>query len=119
MLHDKAAALLELERYQAADEIVEEALGLQPQSRVYGMLCLLWGEIALRQDKFEVAVKRLVKPTYAIEDEEITPPALAKSALAHEKLGDIDKATELRARLKKKFPAYKATTAGTGAALQP
>ncbi len=124
VLRDKAEALLELEFYTAADEIVEQALGLQPQSRVYGMLCLLWGEIALRQDQFETAIKRLVKPTYAIEDEEITPPALAKSALAHEKLGQLDKATELRQRLKKKFPTYKApptadATADTGTALQP
>ena len=48
-----------------------------------------------------------MKPTYAIQDEDITPIALTKSATAHEKLGQADKATELRARLKEKFPSYK------------
>ena len=82
-------------------------LTLQPQSRVYGMLCLLWGEIALRQKHYEQAIQRLIKPTYAIEDEQITPQALLKSAHAHEQLEQGQKAAELRVRLKEKFPAYR------------
>jgi TolA-binding protein len=76
------------------------------KSRVYGQLCILWGEIALRAEEWERATQRLVKPTYAIQDEAITPTALFKSAAAHEALGQNDKAAELRAQLKEKFPRY-------------
>ncbi len=107
VLHDKAVATLVLGEPLEAEKIVEEALSLQPQSRVYGQLCILWGEIALRADEPERAVQRLVKPTYAIDDEEITPTALYKSAKAHEALGQTEKAAELRARLKERFPSYR------------
>lgn len=107
VLHDKAVAHLALGNYRKAETVVEEALGLQPQSRVYGQLCNLWGEIAIRQGEWERAVQRLVKPTYAIDDEDITPTAIYKSARAHQELGQTEKAEELRARLKAKFPAYK------------
>ncbi|MFP6875051.1 MAG: tetratricopeptide repeat protein [Verrucomicrobiales bacterium] len=107
VLHDKGVALLALGRHAEADEAAEDGLTLQPQSRVYGMLCLLWGDIALRQKHYEQAIQRLIKPTYAIEDEQITPQALLKSAHAHEQLEQGQKAAELRVRLKEKFPAYR------------
>jgi TolA-binding protein len=107
VLHDKGVALLALGRHDEAEEAAEDGLTLQPQSRVYGMLCLLWGEVALRQKHYEEAIQRLIKPTYAIEDEQITPQALLKSAHAHEQLEQGQKAAELRARLKDKFPGYR------------
>ena len=107
VLHDKGIALLALGRHDEAEAAAEDGLTLQPQSRVYGMLCLLWGEVALREKRYEQAVQRLIKPTYAIEDEQITPQALLKSAHAHEQLGQVQKADQLRAKLKEKFPAFR------------
>ena len=74
------------------------------------MLCLVWGEIALQQEKYEEAIKRLIKPTYAIEDADITPTALLKSSFAHDKIGESDKAEELLSKLKSKYPNFKAET---------
>ncbi|MCP4847212.1 MAG: tetratricopeptide repeat protein [Verrucomicrobiaceae bacterium] len=106
--HDKGIALLALGRNNEAETAAEDGLTLQPQSRVYGMLCLLWGEVALREKRYEQAVQRLIKPTYAIEDAQITPQALLKSAHAHQQLEQVQKADQLRATLKEKFPNFKA-----------
>lgn len=110
VLHDKSTAMLALKEFNKAEKIVESALSLQPQSRIYGMLCLVWGEIALQQEKYEEAIKRLIKPTYAIEDADITPTALLKSSFAHDKIGESDKAEELLSKLKSKYPNFKAET---------
>ncbi|MEE3175852.1 MAG: tetratricopeptide repeat protein [Verrucomicrobiota bacterium] len=110
VLHDKSAALLALKNFDEAEITVENGLTLQPKSRTYGMLCLLWGEIALQQQEYEKAIQRLVKPTYAIEDEKVTPTALLKSAFAHEKMNQKDKASELRNKLKTKYPKFSPKT---------
>ena len=107
VLHDKSVALLALKKFDEAENSVENGLTLQPKSRTYGMLCLLWGEIALQQGEYEKAIQRLVKPTYAIEDEKVTPAALLKSAFAHEKINQNEKASELRNKLKSKYPNFK------------
>ena len=107
VLHDKSAALLALKKFKAAETAVENGLTLQPKSRTYGMLCLLWGEIALQQGEYEKAIQRLVKPTYAIEDEKVTPVAMMKSAFAHEQINQKEKASELRTKLKEKYPNFK------------
>ena len=106
VLYEKGICLLGLGKHKEAESAAEDGLTLQPQSRVYGMLCLLWGEVALREQRYEQAVKRLIKPTYAIEDAQITPQALLKSAYAHEQLDQASKAEELRKKLKEKFPEY-------------
>ena len=110
VLHDKSTALLALKEFKEAEKIVESALSLQPQSRIYGMLCLVWGEIALQQEKYDEAIKRLIKPTYAIEDSNITPTAILKSSFAHDKIGETNKAEELLSKLKTKYPKFKAQT---------
>ena len=110
VLHDKSTALLALKEFKEAEKIVETALSLQPQSRIYGMLCLVWGEIALQQEKYDEAIKRLIKPTYAIEDSNITPTAILKSSFAHDKIGETNKAEELLSKLKSKYPKFKAQT---------
>ena len=110
VLHDKSVALLALKKFDEAENSVENGLTLQPKSRTYGMLCLLWGEIALQQGEYEKAIQRLVKPTYAIEDEKVTPAALLKSAFAHEKINQNEKASELRNKLKTKYPNFKPKT---------
>ena len=110
VLHDKSTALLALKEFKEAEKIVESALSLQPQSRIYGMLCLVWGEIALQQEKYDEAIKRLIKPTYAIEDNNITPTAILKSSFAHDKIGETNKAEELLSKLKSKYPKFKAQT---------
>jgi len=110
VLHDKSTALLALKEFKEAEKIVETALSLQPQSRIYGMLCLVWGEIALQQEKYDEAIKRLIKPTYAIEDNNITPTAILKSSFAHDKIGETNKAEELLSKLKSKYPKFKAQT---------
>ena len=110
VLHDKSVALLALKKFKEAETTVENGLTLQPKSRTYGMLCLLWGELALQQGEYEKAIQRLIKPTYAIEDEKVTPTALLKSAFAHEKINQKEKASELRNKLKTKYPNFKPKT---------
>ncbi|MEE2808895.1 MAG: tetratricopeptide repeat protein [Verrucomicrobiota bacterium] len=110
VLHDKSSALLAMKKFNEAETAVENGLTLQPKSRTYGMLCLLWGEIALQQGEYEKAIQRLVKPTYAIEDEKVTPTALLKSAFAHEQINQKEKASELRGKLKAKYPNFKPKT---------
>jgi len=110
VLQDKSTALLALKKFDEAEKEVESGLSLQPQSRIYGMLCLIWAEIALQQEKYNEAIKRLIKPTYAIDDKSITPTALLKSSFAHEKIGESKKAKELRLQLQSKYPEYTATT---------
>ena len=106
VLQDKSTALLALKEFDKAEKEVEKALSLQPQSRIYGMLCIIWAEIALQQEKYDEAIKRLIKPTYAIEDTSITPTALLKSSFAHQKIGELDKSKELKLKLQSKYPEY-------------
>ena len=110
VLQDKSTALLALKEFDSAEKEVEKALSLQPQSRIYGMLCIIWAEIALQQEKYDEAIKRLIKPTYAIEDTSITPTALLKSSFAHEKIGELGKSKELKLKLQSKYPEYEAET---------
>ena len=115
VLQDKSTALLALKEFDKAEKEVEKALSLQPQSRIYGMLCIIWAEIALQQEKYDEAIKRLIKPTYAIEDTSITPTALLKSSFAHEKIGELDKSKELKLKLQSKYPEYVPETIIPGA----
>ncbi|MEM0898209.1 MAG: tetratricopeptide repeat protein, partial [Verrucomicrobiota bacterium] len=88
VLNEKAKALIGLQDYASALTVVEEGLELQQQGRVNAQLCLTWGDIALSEKKWEEALKRLVRPAFIFDDEEITPVALEKSAYAHEQLGE-------------------------------
>mgnify|MGYP006265355077 CR=1 FL=1 len=115
VLQDKSTALLALKEFDKAEKEVEKALSLQPQSRIYGMLCIIWAEIALQQEKYDEAIKRLIKPTYAIEDTSITPTALLKSSFAHQKIGELDKSKELKLKLQSKYPEYVPETIIPGA----
>ncbi len=107
VLNDKAQALLALKEFAKADETVAEGIKIEREGRVNARLCLTWGEIALADKRWKDAVQRLIRPSYVFDDADITPVALAKSALAHEQLGEKAKADEIRVKLRERFPDFK------------
>jgi TolA-binding protein len=107
VLNDKAQALLALKEFAKADETVAEGIKIEREGRVNAQLCLTWGEIAIADQRWKDAVQRLIRPSYVFDDADITPVALAKSAFAHEKLGEQAKADEIRAKLRERFPDFK------------
>ena len=88
VLLEKGHALIGLKSFEDADATIEEALQLQPQGRVNAELCLAWGDVALGRKEYDIAVKRLIRPSYVFVDAAITPVALDKTILAHEMLGN-------------------------------
>ncbi|MGI9244164.1 MAG: tetratricopeptide repeat protein [Verrucomicrobiales bacterium] len=107
VLLEKGHAQLGLKAYDDADRTIEEALQLEPQGRVNAQLCLAWGDVALGRKDYDAAVKRLIRPSYVFVDGEITPLALDKTILAHEMLGNDERAEEVRKTLSEKYPKYK------------
>lgn len=120
VLLEKGRAQLALKQFDNADRTIEEGLQLQAQGRVNAQLCLAWGDVALARgavagdeekarEQFEAAVRRLVRPRLVFIDDEITPLALDKTIFAHEKLGNKERAEEVRATLREKYPNFKPT----------
>ena len=107
VLNSKAQSLMKLEQYAEADIAVGEGIKIQPQGRTSAQLCLTWGEISFAQKNYKDAIQRLIRPSYVFDDEEITPYALSLSAQAHEGLEEMEKAAEVRKKLKAKFPDFK------------
>ena len=109
VLLEKGRAQLGLEAFDDADQTIEEALQLEPQGRVNAQLCLAWGDVALGRKDYDAAVKRLIRPSYVFVDDAITPLALDKTILAHEMLGNEERAEEVRKTLREKYPKFKRT----------
>lgn len=107
VLNLKAQALMKSEKYADADLAVAEGIKIQPEGRTSAQLCLTWGQISFAQKNYKDAVRRLVRPSYVFDDEEITPFALDLSAKAHDALDEKEKAAEVRKKLKDKFPNFK------------
>ncbi len=62
------------------------------------------GQSAAAQEKYNAAAGKFMIPAQFFEDAEVTPEALAKSAVALDKAGQSDKAAEFRRQLQQKYP---------------
>ena len=68
---------------------------------------------------YEAAVERLVRPSHVFDDDAITPLALDKTIQAHEKLGNTERAEEVRKILREKYPKFnREETAQLGSATE-
>ena len=119
VLLEKGRAQLALKAYEDADKTIEEALQLQTQGRVNAELCVAWGDVAMGRKDYEAAVERLVRPSHVFDDDAITPLALDKTIQAHEKLGNTERAEEVRKILREKYPKFnREETAQLGSATE-
>lgn len=117
----KGSALLGKDDFEAANEVAEEGLEFVKSGKPQALLLILQGDIAmargnqLQKDgdaagaeaEWKAAAGKFVNPSQFLDDPEVTPEALEKSAIAFEKMGDRKKAQELRDQIKKRYPDYK------------
>lgn len=117
----RGAALLGLGRFEDAVAATQEGLRIVKEGRVQAQLLILEGRILFAEgdrllqdgkqkearDKWRAAAGKFVVPSQIFDDPEITPQALDLAVRALDRSGDPDKADELRAQLKKKYPNYK------------
>ncbi len=106
-LLDKSLAQLGLKSYSEAAATATEALSLEKQGRVNALIRMQLGDIAMEEQKFEEGAREYIVISQIFLDPEITPLAMQKAAHALRKAGDNEKAGELEAELKAKFPNYK------------
>jgi tetratricopeptide (TPR) repeat protein len=105
-LLDKSIALSGLKKFKEATVTAEEALNLEKQGRVNALARLQLGDVAMDEGLHDQALKHYTVVSQIFIDPQITPLALEKAATAHEKAGNAEKAAELRAQRKQKFPEY-------------
>ncbi len=117
----KGMALLGKKEFDAANAVAEEGLEFVKSGKPQALLLILQGDIAmargnqLQQDgdtagaeaEWKAAAGKYAVPSQFMDDPEVTPESLEKSAIAFEKMGDPQKAKELRDQIKKRYPDYK------------
>ncbi len=104
---NKARALYELQRWDEAAPVCNEAIRLQPEARVGANLRLLLGDIFMAQGEYEHASQIYVVPAQMFDDAEITPLALWKTVQASEKAGKAGDAADMKKDLEKRFPKFR------------
>jgi TolA-binding protein len=70
-------------------------------------LFLLAGDLAFEREDFQAAYRYYARPGILYRHPEWTPLALEKSALCKDRLGETDKARELREEIARDFPDYR------------
>lgn len=105
---DKARILIALERYGDAKLIAEEALDLRPVGKIKAGLLMAMGDIHLATDKFNEAAQNYVLIVSNFQDLDIHPRALHNLAIALEKSGKKQEASEYRQELKQQYPDFTA-----------
>ncbi|MCF6311515.1 MAG: tetratricopeptide repeat protein [Verrucomicrobiales bacterium] len=104
----KGKAQLGAQLYKEAKESASEALRLQKEGRINATARMLLGDIALAGDKAPEAARLYLIVSQIFVDPLITPLALHKAALAFEKSEQPEKAKQLKAKLKEKYPTFEA-----------
>lgn len=118
----KGRSLLGLARLDDAQKIVQEGLSFAKDGRPQAMLLILEADIALAagdkyaaggqtaeaKNKYSAAASKLMIPAQFLVDDELTPEALYKLALALEKAGQAAKAADFRKTLQEKYPKWQA-----------
>ena len=116
-------ALLGKKEFDAANAVAEEGLEFVKSGKPQALLLILQGDIAmargnqLQQDgdtagaeaEWKAAAGKYAVPSQFMDDPEVTPESLEKSAVAFEKMGNPQKAKELRDQVKKRYPDYKSS----------
>lgn len=104
----KGKAQLGSKLYQEAKESANEALRLQKEGRINATARMLLGDIALAGGKAPQAARLYLIVSQIFVDPLITPLALHKAAIAFEKSEQPQKAQQLKAKLKEKYPSFEA-----------
>lgn len=116
----KGRALLGMGRFDEAEAVVQEGLAFAKDGKPQALLLILQGDIlmaladklsadgqgAAAGEKYTAASGKYLIPAQFFDDDEVTPEALDKAAVALEKGGQAAKAGEFRKLLKDKYPAY-------------
>ncbi len=116
----KGRALLGMQKYAEADKVVQEGLQFVKDGKPQALLLILEGDIfyanglqlqkdgqeAAAQTKFQAAAAKYVVPSQFFDDNEVTPEALVKAAIALDASGDKAKAEQMRSQLKQEYPGY-------------
>ena len=105
-LLDKSVALSGMKEFARATAAAEDALNLEKQGRVNALARLQLGDVAMDEGLPDQALKHYTVVSQIFVDPQITPLAMEKVALAHDKAGDTTKAEEVRAQRRDKFPDY-------------
>ncbi len=106
---NKGSAQLGLKQFDEAIKSANEALRLQKEGRINATARMLLGDIALANNDPEKSARLYLIVSQIFVDPIITPLALHKASLAFEKNGQADKATQLKNKLKEKYPSYEAS----------
>lgn len=118
--HTKACALLGLAKYDECIDAAAEGLKIARSGGIQGQLLIIQGDALLAQgdasenegnrdrakDKWKAASAKYVVPSQVLTDNTITPLALEKAAQALDRLGEADKAQQMRDELKRDYPQY-------------
>ena len=118
----KGKSLLELSKFDEADQCAKDGLDMVKEGRLHALLQMLQGDIALARgdslakandqtkamEEWQKAARNFVVVSQIFVDPEITPEAADKAIHALEKIGDKAKADALRKQLKAKYPNYEA-----------
>ncbi len=105
-LLDKARVLGQLGRLKLAKKAVEEGFALQKQGRIFAGLRMIDADIAYTEGRFaDAKAHYVVVAELFVDDQELTPEALYKTANTLRSLNDPNAAT-YEELLKKNFPTY-------------
>ncbi|MEI6535132.1 MAG: tetratricopeptide repeat protein [Verrucomicrobiaceae bacterium] len=117
----KGRALLALGKFDEASQCAADSLLVVKEGKIHALLQLLQGDIALAHGdalaaanekdsaitEWKKSAGNYVVVSQIFVDPQITPEALDKSARVLDKLGEKDKADNLRKQLAGKYPNYK------------
>ena len=117
----KARTLIGLGRFDDAIAVADEGLRMVKDGDQQAMLLIVQGDallgagdkfetdgdINLAREKWNAAAGKYIVPSQVVDKAAITPVALTKAVKALERVGDKDKAEQLRQQLKSKYPDYK------------
>ncbi|MDO4409733.1 MAG: tetratricopeptide repeat protein [Akkermansia sp.] len=105
---DKASILLGLGKYAEARKTAEQALALGVEGPLMASLKIVLGDISFAEKKYDEAAKFYgVTAELFVNDEELKPKALHRTAQALEKAGRKAEASQYRNRLQSEFPEWK------------
>ncbi|MFK5923006.1 MAG: tetratricopeptide repeat protein [Verrucomicrobiota bacterium] len=107
-LVNKGKAQLGIKDFEEAKKSANEALRLQKEGRINATARMLLGDIAFANNDAQGAARLYLIVSQIFVDPLITPEALHKAAVAFDKSGQTDKAAQLKAKLKEKYPVFEA-----------
>lgn len=117
----KASAQIGLGKFDDSLATAEEGLKMVKDGILQMQLLIVQGDALLAQgdkletdgnhvgaaEKWQAAAGKYIVPSQIIDDEKWTPTALEKAASALDRVGQKEKAAEMRDALKKKYPNFK------------